>query len=111
MYINVSKSFETKIEKLIKKAIFSRKEEVIEAACALGLVYNEKKTPTTPISLELSYFDEYGIFSIVAAARNPKLLTRNDVLNELEKYIEAGSSKIDEKFNFYEQYCKVKELA
>ncbi|MEW6070776.1 MAG: hypothetical protein AB1485_09185 [Candidatus Thermoplasmatota archaeon] len=110
MHILISKEFKSKISQLIESNIFGSEKEAVEVACALGLVYNEKKALEEPIALELENFDEAKIFAIIASARNPKLITEREIISELEKYIEAGSSRLDEKFNFYEAYRKIKEL-
>lgn len=110
MHILISKEFNLKTQQLIEKGIFSNKKEAVELACALGVLYNEKKTIKESVSLELENFDEAKIFSIIASARNPKLITEQEAISELEKYIEAGSLRLDEKFDFYEVYDSIEKL-
>jgi Arc/MetJ-type ribon-helix-helix transcriptional regulator len=110
MSVLISKNFNSKISQLIEKGIFSSKEEAIEVACALGLIYNEKKTVKDTIALEFDSFDENKIFAVIASARNSKLTNKSDVIAELEKYIEAGNIRLNEKFDFYEVYDKIKKL-
>ncbi|MDI6707864.1 MAG: hypothetical protein QME47_02105 [Candidatus Thermoplasmatota archaeon] len=110
MRILISKNFNSKISRLIEKGILSSKEEAVEVACTLGLIYNEKKTIEDRVALELDSFDENKIFAVIASARNPKLITEQEVISELEKYIESGSLRLDEKFDFYEVYDSIKKL-
>lgn len=110
MRILISKEFNLKIRQLIEMGIFSSEKEAVEVACALGVLYNEKKTIKDGVSLELENFDEAKIFSIIASARNPKLIAEQEVISELEKYIEAGNLRLDEKFDFYEVYDNIKKL-
>lgn len=109
MFIKISKDFNAKIKRLVKNRIFESEQQAIEVACALGLIYNEKNRVEQEVALELENFDD-AIFSIIATARNKRLRTKEDVVAELEKYIEAGSLRINEKFDFYESYKLAKEL-
>lgn len=110
MHILISKDFKSKILRLIENNVFTTEKDAVEVACALGLVYNEKKTIKEHVGVKLENFDEAKIFSIIASARNPKLITEQEVISELEKYIEAGSLRLDEKFDFYEVYDSIKKL-
>ena len=81
-----------------------------EAARSLRtLSSDEKKNLGETVKVDVKNFDEHKILSIIAADKN-NLRTKEDVVPELEKYIEAGSIIITDDFDFYDAYEKAMEM-
>jgi hypothetical protein len=109
MILNINKELNNKIEELVEKNVFKSKKQVVEIACMFGIIMDEKKEPEETVKVDVQNFDEHKILSIVALDKN-NLRTKNDVISELEKYIEAGSVFITDDFDFYDAYEKAMDF-
>ncbi len=109
MMLNINKELNNKIEKLVESNVFKSKRQALEIACAFGIIADEKKEPEETVKVDAKNFDEHKILSIITADKN-NLRTKNDVLSELERYIESGSIFITDDFDFYDAYEKAMEI-
>lgn len=109
MILNINKDLNNKIDRLVEKNVFKSKQQALEIACAFGIIADEKKEPEDTVKVDVTNFDEHKILSIITADKN-NLRTKNDVLSELEKYVEAGSIFITDDFDFYDAYEKAMEM-
>jgi len=109
MILNINKDLNNKIDRLLEKNVFKSKQQALEIACAFGIIVDEKKESEDTVKVDVKNFDEHKILSIITADKN-NLRTKNDVLSELEKYVEAGSIFITDDFDFYDAYEKAMEM-
>ncbi len=109
MILNINKELNNKIEKLVESNVFKTKQQALEIACMFGIIMDEKKEPEETVKVDAKNFDEHKILSIITADQN-NLRTKNDVLSELERYIESGSVFITDDFDFYDAYEKAMEI-
>ncbi len=109
MMLNMNKELNNKIEKLVESNVFKTKQQALEIACMFGIIMDEKKEPEETVKVDIKNFDEHKILSIITADKS-NLRTKNDVLSELEKYIESGSVFITDDFDFYDAYEKAMEI-
>jgi len=109
MILNINKDLNNKIDRLLEKNVFKSKQQALEIACAFGIIADEKKEPEDTVKVDVTNFDEHKILSIITTDKN-NLRTKNDVLSELEKYVEAGSTFITDDFDFYDAYEKAMEM-
>ncbi|MDI6916702.1 MAG: hypothetical protein QMC80_02770 [Thermoplasmatales archaeon] len=109
MILNINKELNNKIDRLVEKNVFKSKKQAVEIACAFGIITDEKKNPEETVKVDVKNFDEHKILSIIAADKN-NLRTKEEVVPELEKYVEAGSIIITDDFDFYDAYEKAMEM-
>ncbi|MBU4255693.1 MAG: hypothetical protein L6265_08995 [Thermoplasmatales archaeon] len=109
MILNINKDLNNKIDRLLEKNVFKSKQQALEIACAFGIIVDEKKEPEDTVKVDVKNFDEHKILSIITADKN-NLRTKEEVVPELEKYVEAGSIVITDDFDFYDVYEKAMEM-
>jgi len=109
MMLNINKELNEKIDRLVEKNVFKSKRQALEIACAFGIISDEKKNPQGTVKVDVQNFDEYKILSIIAVDKN-NLRAKEEVVLELEKYVEAGSVFITDDFDFYDAYEKAMEI-
>ena len=107
--LNINKQLNERMDRLVEKNVFKSKKQALEIACAFVIISDEKKNLGETVKVDVKNFDEHKILSIIAADKN-NLRTKEDVVPELEKYIEAGSIIITDDFDFYDAYEKAMEM-
>ena len=109
MILNINKDLNNKIDRLLEKNVFKSKQQALEIACAFGIIADEKKEPEETVKVDVKNFDEHKILSIITADKS-NLRTKEEVVPELEKYVEAGSIFITDDFDFYDAYEKAMDF-